>query len=119
MKRILLASIILTLFSCSLLIFQISCRQEAVAQTTGSSNVIPFVSWTSGKGSLYTINVDGTNQRLLNIGMEATFVYGIVNNKIVYVGRLSGSSTGQLYTCNIDGSSPTLLSSGASGNISF
>jgi len=119
MKRILLASIILTLFSCSLLIFQVSCRQEATAQTTGSSNVIPFVSWTSVKGSLYTINIDGTNQRVLNIGMEATFIYGIVDNKIVFVGRPSGSSTGQLYTCNIDGSNVHLLSSGASGNISF
>ena len=43
MKRLLLSSVILLLFSFSIIIFQISCKKEATAQTTNCSDMATVV----------------------------------------------------------------------------
>ena len=114
MKRLLLASATLTLFSISLLLFQISCKKEARAETT-SSDIIAFVVWRGGTNTtIYTVNKDGTNLNPLSIA-NATGVYGIVDNKIIF------AKSGGIYNCNIDGTNEQLLKAvpGTSYQITF
>lgn len=76
MKKLLLSSITLLLFACSILIFQVSCQKETIAQTnTGSTpkNKIIFVKIQRGVSELpneiWTANIDGTEQQKINISI--------------------------------------------------
>lgn len=64
MKKILLSSIVLTLFSLSLFLMQISCQDEAIAQN-GPSYVLPIATTSTLGGVIpdgVSIKVDGTGK---------------------------------------------------------
>jgi Tol biopolymer transport system component len=71
MKKLLLSSIILLLFSCSLLIFQVSCQKEANARQSDVSNQnkILFTRATDISSEIWIADSDGRNQRKINFSL--------------------------------------------------
>jgi len=121
MKKLLLSSIVLLLFSFSILLFQVSCQKEANANTnntTTTQNKILFVKSQTGQPrEIWTANIDGTNQQKVNITIpsgktidDETVEITADGSKIVLVlWNNATPSTGDIYTCNIDGSDLTKI----------
>ena len=70
MKKLLLSSIVLFLFSASIMLFQISCQKQANARNTSDSNIDNKIFFSGRETSivepnLYSCNLDGTNVRKL------------------------------------------------------
>lgn len=61
MKKLLYSSIILTLFSISLVLFQISCQEEAVAKEEEIQNKFLYSSYESGGVKYFIANIDGSD----------------------------------------------------------
>ncbi len=117
MKKLLLSSIVLLLFSCSILIFQVSCQKEALADTKNTTqlNKIAYTkSDTAGVSEIWTSNNDGTNQQKVNISLPANYYIRqsvtVSNNGTLLIFPVetailnSGVDAGYIYSCNLDGS---------------
>lgn len=119
MKKILLSSIILFLFSVSIVLFQISCKKEAVADVavggTSPSNlgVILYTKRSvSSTTELWTANYNGTNQKKINInlGTGKSIETGFLSpdGKLVFVVLQEKLSNNDIvintYSCQPDGS---------------
>ncbi|MDB4921897.1 hypothetical protein [Mucilaginibacter sp.] len=115
MKKILLSTIVLIAFSFSIILFQISCKKEAKAQT--SSSLTPAT--TSKLGGVIpdgeTIAVDAAGK--ISVAQQG---------KIVFIKYGSATSQSEVWTANYDGSGaakvnlalPVDLSVAAHANIS-
>ncbi|MBL0079228.1 MAG: hypothetical protein IPP53_08940 [Bacteroidetes bacterium] len=116
MKKLLLSSIVLLLFSCSILIFEVSCQKEAKADTnyiTQQNKIVYLKEFPieNGQDEIWTANIDGTNQKRYSINFPANYELDAENGnitltpdnqKIIFaldVNRVAG-----IYSCNIDGS---------------
>lgn len=107
MKKLLLSTIVLAAFALSILLFELSCKKTANAQSP--SYVLP-VATTSKIGGVIP---DGTTISVDVTGKISTISSGNTNkqqNKIIYVKNLplSGSQGlyyGQIWTANYDGTS--------------
>jgi Tol biopolymer transport system component len=135
MKKLLLSSIILLLFSCSILIFQVSCQKEANAGTNNitTMNKIVYMNYDdiTGLYEIYTSNLDGTNNTKVPItipsGLKMNDAVAITpdGNKLIFTLRNINSSTpnhigGSVYTCKLDGSELTkIIGSTTSDNLQF
>lgn len=126
MKKLLLGSIALTTFSIAIIIFQLSCKKTADAQTSTTGltqlNLILFTKHITSSSTttteLWTANLDGSNQKKIPITLpagqelqearltpdgkkvifDASYVSGSIANKGAYV-----------YSCNIDGTNLTKI----------
>jgi hypothetical protein len=100
MKKILLSTIALTLFAISLLLFDISCKKTANAQSP--TYVLP-VATTSKLGGVIpdgtTISVDGTGKI-----SAAPTTLAPQAGKIIYIKFGATALDSQLWTANYDGS---------------
>lgn len=115
MKKILLSTVVLIAFSFSIILFQISCKKDAKAQS--SSNLAPATTTKLGgvipDGS--TIAVDAAGK--ISVAQEG---------KIVFIKYGSATSQSEVWTANYDGSEaakvnlvlPSTLSVAAHANIS-
>jgi len=107
MRKLLLGSIALMTFAIAIILIQISCKKEAVAQSNGNtgSNYILKPATTSALGGVIignglSIAGDGTlsvNNNEANYGGSAQL------NLILY------SHNGELWTANIDGTNQTKI----------
>jgi Tol biopolymer transport system component len=115
MKKLLLNSIILFLFSTSVLMFQVSCNKDAIAETNNTTDKIIFVKTINNNSDkraseVWTANIDGTNQQKVNIIIPKEFeINGNINiskdgTKIILVLYEQRTQSMDIYTCNIDGS---------------
>ncbi|SEO88295.1 hypothetical protein SAMN05192574_11537 [Mucilaginibacter gossypiicola] len=130
MKKVLLSTIILTAFSCSLILFQLSCKKVAVAasdQTTttqvGKLIYSKLIAPATGNSyfELWSANYDGTNQQKISITLPAgVSISGDAklspDHKTLFFGAYTFKSgvitKSALYACNIDGSNPHEIVSG-------
>ena len=130
MKKVLLSTVVLTAFSLSIILFQISCKKSADATTVSTEpqqdNKIlysTFAGLSSGGGfdsrKLHTSNYDGTDVTDINVVLPTgiSIVDGNLSispdHKTIFftVGiESSGSDNYAIYACNIDGSNPHLIS---------
>lgn len=117
MKKLLLGSAALLIFAISLMIFQISCKKEAVAQSPATGitqqNKILYQKYIAATSTseIWISNYDGSNNHKVNIALPA-------NLRIRQESRLSpdgqkiffgaGTATAPynfyIYSCNVDGS---------------
>lgn len=126
MKKLLLGSIALTLFSVSILLFQISCKKEVTAaqEPAGVAGVNQLglimykkmfsrPSGTPRKESEFWIaNIDGTNPRKIpivfpqNLNPNPEYFKLSPNGKTIIFSleEVSGSGRLYVYSCSIDGS---------------
>jgi hypothetical protein len=123
MKKILLSTIVLTAFSLSIVLFQLSCKKEAKAQSTQSvvqQGKIIFVK--SGTPlSLWIANYDGSDQQEIQLALPVgSSVDGISSispdRKTLFVPVYNGSGD-DIYTCNVDGSNLKKIISNAGSNV--
>jgi hypothetical protein len=84
MKKLIKGSIVLLVFASSIMIFQISCQRDVVAQTTTSQlNKIVYDKYFGSPGEVYEIwtsNYDGSNQQKINITMPSGYRIGSQGN---------------------------------------
>ncbi|WP_158994305.1 hypothetical protein [Mucilaginibacter sp. L196] len=124
MKKLLLSSVILLTFAVSLLIFNLSCKKEAKAQSSqplAQQGKIFFIKSVSNENQLWTASYDGSNQQEINLALPTgTSVDGISSispdKKTVFVAVANGSSD-DIYTCNIDGSNLRKIISDTGSNV--
>jgi hypothetical protein len=106
MKKLLMGSAALTLFSISIIIFQMSCKKDATAQTGGTSYTLPPATTSSLGGIIVGSGLSVTSNGTLSINQGSS----TQQNKIVYT-KLN-TSTPQRYdiwTANYDGTNQTKL----------
>lgn len=124
MKKLLMGSIVLTVFSTSMLLFQVSCKKDANAQTSGTTglaqlNKIIYRAYYNNVSDIYTSNYDGSNRTKVNIilpagvtitnGYSQDFILKLSpDGKTIFFSGVTSSSTYpepvNIYSCNIDGS---------------
>ena len=124
MKKLLLSSLVLLMFSSSLIIFQMSCSKvaEANVNNINQTNKIIFskVNSLTDVSELWTANIDGTNQKKIQLNLptnkeyagEATITPD--GSKIIFSVRdapINGISPNSfyLYTANPDGTNITQI----------
>jgi len=107
----------LTLFSLSMLVFQMSCKKEANAQTTTltQTDLILYHKYISGSSGVSTHEYwvclkDGSNKRQIMVPStmyvrDSKMTVLEDKNSVIFSGTV-GSTTGvaEIYTMNIDGS---------------
>jgi len=98
MKKLLLSSVSLLLFSASMLIFQMSCKKEVQAQTK-SDYTLPAASTTKLGGIIVGSGLTITSKGTLSATPAEATVTQI--NKILFA--KSSSSKTELWTANYDG----------------
>lgn len=116
MKKIILSSIVLLIFSISIAVFQVSCQKDATANTdsiTGVTQQNKIIYLKNNKEAstteIWTANYDGSDQKKLNVdlsGMNPRRINISPDGQnifiIVFLGVL-GDKT-DIYTCKTDGS---------------
>lgn len=102
MKKLFLGSIALTVFSISMLIFQISCQKTVDAQPGGSNYVLPPAT----TATLGGVIVDGTTIKVDATGKISTVSSTTSNSGsiILYNRRSSSTAPDEIWRANIDGS---------------
>ncbi len=131
MKKLLLSSITLLLFSCSILIFQISCQKEANANPNNITQLnkivyIKEIPLNDGQNEIWTANIDGTNQQRVAINFPANYELDTENTNITLtpdnqkiIFALSINRVKAIYSCNIDGTNLNKIIEDGAGNYSI
>lgn len=121
MKKLLLSSIILFLFSASILLFQISCQKEANAKVnnTDANKIVFSKNNGSGAGEIWIANFDGSNQQRVDVSLPTNTVAVSLSvsrdgSKIFFSTESDDYIKEGIYTCNIDGSNLTKIINGPS-----
>jgi hypothetical protein len=73
MKKLLLSSIVLFLFSASIMMFQVSCQKDANARINELHNKtkLIYTKSSSGKAEIWIANIDGTNPTKVPISLPS------------------------------------------------
>ena len=107
MKNLYLGSIALTVFSICILVFQISCKKDAIAQTSGSVYTLPPATTTTLGGIIVGSGLNITSSGTLSLNGN------LVNqqlNKIIYTKlNTSIAQRFEIWTANYDGTNQTKL----------
>ena len=126
MKKIFLSSLSLLAFSASIILFQISCKKEAKADTTTTSvtssqqnKILYYDQGNQHSNFTYWImNYDGTGAQKINIVPPAGLTLGSAqispDGKTVFVTLTDVKSNFTIYACNTDGSNLHLVTAGSS-----
>lgn len=130
MNRLLKTSLVLVFFSFSMLLFQISCDNEAEANPSVVGDVKPlklifyFKTGSTGREELWSANYDGTGQRsLLALPENLNFIYEIVSvspdGEKIFMTLNEASGNGEntsVYSVNIDGTNLQKIIPGTDGS---
>lgn len=120
MKKLILGSFALLMFSASMLIFQISCKKSAEAETPVSAinNKVVFLKSRHNLGDeIWIMNYDGTGQMKVNVQLAAgqsisdEVRISPDGKKIFFVVASGVNETYKedIYSCGIDGANLTKL----------
>lgn len=69
MKKLLYSSVVLIVFSLSIILFQISCQEEAFAKGVATQNKFLYTVFTSDMGQFWIMNINGTNPTPIPINL--------------------------------------------------
>jgi hypothetical protein len=117
MKKLLLSSVILLLFSASVMLFQLSCKKEVLAQIPAlQQNKIIYLNQCNNL--LYSANYDGSNKTVIPISLPAHYIVDDIlsispDRKTIFISTLDTIKLGvpSLYRCNADGTAPQEIAS--------
>ncbi len=108
MRKLLLSSIVLFLFSASIMMFQISCQKQANARTATGSNLVIFGKTNGSNVDIWYCNPDGTGMQKVNIASSFNKIYRVtetpIDNKIFFTARETSGVEPNLFSCELDGS---------------
>ena len=82
MKKLFLGSLALTVFSMSIILFQISCKKEATAQATNCSDLATIVATVNFPPTAVPCSTDGNDN---GISFETPYTFGTNNTNTYYV----------------------------------
>jgi hypothetical protein len=131
MRKLLLSSITLFLFSASIFVFQVSCQKDAVAENnqTQSEGKILFIkeheNGNINKDEIWVSNLDGSSLMKVPINLSENQILGgdakvsKEKSKIIFNVLINDGSTDEsyaLYSCNLDGTNLTKIIEGSSRN---
>lgn len=107
MKKLLMGSVALTLFSISIIIFQMSCKKDATAQTGGTNYTLPIATSSTLGGVIIgnglAISSNGTLSTNSTNGIQQL-------GKLVYLrSDNAGGIPDEIWTANYDGTSQTKI----------
>ena len=136
MKKLFMATIVLTSFAIALSIIQMSCSKTTAqnSQTTLTQlNKLIYLKYASGAPSyIYTSNYDGTNEMQVPIALTPTMEISYGANSFTVTFSPDGQKifflatdstiptiTPSIYSCNIDGSNVQLVKSSNTEVIKF
>lgn len=125
-----MGSVVLTAFSVSIIMFQMSCSKSADAQTGTSVtqlNILLYAKETETSPGVrvieyWTAALDGSNQKKVSITLPAglSLSEGAKltpdGKKIIFEASNKTSAIGYIYTCNMDGSAVTKLVDNTTSN---
>lgn len=112
MKNLLYSSIVLTVFSLSIILFQISCNDEVVGKTSsGQLNKILFSRTSSNTAppELWLADYSGANQSKVNINLSSGLRIGGTavispDGQKIFFRVFDTNSKAYIYSCDLDGS---------------
>lgn len=118
MKKLLLSSIVLFLFAISIMIFDLSCKKDAVgqSQSTNTSMVVYLKQNSNQEWEIWRLNYDGSNKTKINFALPSGYsIYGDAvlispDGKTLFL-KLVNSNGTYLYSSNIDGANLKQLES--------
>ncbi len=123
MKKILLSSVVLLVFSASMLVFQMSCKKDLNASPNQQNKVLYVKLETSGF-ELWTVNTDGSNKNKVPLTLPSNLSFpSTPSNFLQFLPLISPDgntiiltlmdanlgSDFSIYRCNIDGTNLTLI----------
>jgi hypothetical protein len=119
MKKLLYSSVVLLLFSFSIILFQVSCQKEADAKNENNTSVQNKFIYTvlipgTNNWQYWTANIDGGNHQPITISLPSgqTLSYSCKltpdAQKIIFL-AWGGASKYYIYSASINGSNVTLL----------
>jgi hypothetical protein len=104
MRKLLLGSIVLTVFSASIILFQLSCTKTADAQT-GTSYTLPPATTTTLGGVIVGNGLSVTSNGTLSVNSTTGGLHQL--NKIVFAKLVTGGGATEIWTMNYDGTNQT------------
>jgi hypothetical protein len=116
MKKLLLSSMILFLFSTSIMMFQVSCQKNANAKINGTTqqNKIVFRRATDVSSEIWIANSDGSNQQRINFSLLLNEKMGEVaispDGTKIFIPtseKVGNYYRARLYTIDINGNNKT------------
>lgn len=113
MKKLLLGSASLCLFSISIMIFQMSCKKDATAQASNSNYVLPPATTSSLGGVIVGNGLSVTGNGTLSVTASGTQL-----NKIIYT-KTNGLASDGIYTANYDGTNQTKINISLPANVTL
>jgi hypothetical protein len=111
MKKLLYSSIVLTIFSLSSILFQISCQEESIAgnnQTQAQTKFL-YSKASAGVWEYWTANIDGSNHQIVPIVLpnsEKIGGYGKITSdgqSIIFNARNSTNTKAFIYSISVNG----------------
>jgi tricorn protease-like protein len=132
MKKIILSSIVLLIFSISIAVFQVSCQKDATANTNSDNNTtgtqqnkIIYLKRIieTGTNEIWTSNYDGSDQKKLNVvlsGMTPWRINISPDGQNIFIivfplGALEGKT--DIYTCKTDGNNLKKIIDGSDSGV--
>jgi len=125
MKKIFLGSVVLTFFSISVLLFQLSCSDESIAKTSSTPiNKIVYSRYDhvlNQDDGIYISNYDGTNQTKIDISIPGAPTANLSNPRLSPDGAIvffmasfpvGGKPSYNIYSCKVDGSELKVVQNG-------
>lgn len=121
MKKLFLSTVALLLFSASVLLFQLSCKKDATAQSNSKQQIgkILYLEELDGgrRADIWIANYDGSNATKVNylIPQELSEARGLSarlspDGKTVFIQFTDNQNS--IYSCNVDGSDMKRVISG-------
>lgn len=109
MKKLLLGSATLLVFSASIVIFQMSCSKESFANDSNNEGRILYVRQDSEETALWSMKTNGTGDHKININLPAGWSLQnsgfarVTDNKIIFLAYNQDEVRQAFFTCNING----------------
>lgn len=125
MKKILLSTVVLLAFSLSIIIFQVSCKKEATAQSSQTSSLGVFLYTIHNDNTLtteyYIANNDGTNSKKVIINLPTGLKIASYNSarltpdgKTIIFSAVNSAIKTFIYSTSIDGTNLKRIVDGTS-----
>lgn len=117
MKKLLMSSVIMIVFSIATVVTQVSCQKTAVAQSGGGTvTATPLDLMVFAQGnSIYTAKTDGANKTLIPITMPTGLSMGgdvrLTADGAYVIFTVDNSSVAgvYIYKCSVSGGTPTKI----------
>lgn len=108
MRKLLLSSVVLSIFAISLTVFQMSCQKEATAQPAGSNYTLPAATTSTLGGVIVGNGLTVTGNGTLSV--TSTSTGGLQQlGKILYEKYDEINNTAEFWTANYDGTNQTKI----------